>query len=143
MNPSIVLIIIHFFADFFCQTDEMAMNKSKSNYWLSIHVGVYTVILALGLFIWLLVNTMQSPWSFFAIRWDMIIYFILLNSALHWITDFFTSKCTSFLYQKAEKHPLEQVYGFSWRHWFFTMIGVDQVIHYICLIKTYQYFIHS
>jgi hypothetical protein len=35
------LIWIHWFADFFCQTDKMAINKSKSIYWLTIHVFVY------------------------------------------------------------------------------------------------------
>ena len=98
----IVLIWLHLFADFFLQTDKMATSKSGSAKWLSIHVSVYTVpfLVLLG-------------WQF-----------ALLNAALHWATDFFSSRATSYLWKKNE------------RHWFFAVIGIDQAVHMTCLVLT-------
>lgn len=128
MNPFLILVIIHWVADFFCQTDDMAINKSKSNYWLTIHVLVYSAVLIVG----------TGFLNFEPGRW---VPFFMINGVLHWITDYYTSRWTSYLFQKAEKHPFEKVYLNSWRHWFFTVIGIDQVIHYACLFLTYQYLI--
>lgn len=102
INVFLLLVWLHLFADFFLQTDKMATSKSGSPKWLSIHVGVYTL-----LFLVLL------GWQF-----------ALINAALHWITDFCSSKATSYLWKKNE------------RHWFFAVIGVDQAVHMTCMLLT-------
>ena len=103
---SIVLLIwIHFFADFICQTDYMAINKSKKNLILLVHVLVYCI-----------------PFLIFGLK------FALINAVLHFITDWFTSRITSYLWKKEQ------------RHWFFVVIGLDQAIHMTCLFLTYFYF---
>lgn len=133
-----LIILSHFFADFFCQTDKMAINKSKSNKWLTIHVIVYMLAFyPFYLYVEYTVNGIRLDFSGNALP----VLWLLTNGVLHWLTDYFTSRCTSYLYQKAEKNPQELFLGNSWRHWFFTVIGLDQVIHYACLFFTYQYFI--
>lgn len=129
MTPYLLLIFIHFFADFIFQNDRMAIGKSKSVYWLTVHVSVYSIVL---FFL-----------SGFLIE-DYVVrlYFVMLNFVLHWITDFFTSKATTYLYLKHEKNPGEKFLFHSWRHWFFVFVGMDQCIHYTCLFFTYQYFIN-
>jgi len=102
----ILLVWVHFFADFICQTDKMAINKSSSNKWLSIHVGIYALFLI--------------PFG---------IEFALVNFALHFITDYISSRATTALW-KAEK-----------RHWFFVVIGADQALHLTALIATYPIFV--
>lgn len=129
MNPFLILIIIHFIGDFLFQNDRMAIGKSKSVYWLTVHVSVYSVILLfLGSF--LIKDSID------------LVCFVGINFVLHWITDFFTSKLTTYLYLRNEKNPQEKFLFNSWRHWFFVCIGIDQCIHYSCLFFTYQYFIN-
>lgn len=99
----IFLFIAHFIGDFFLQSDEMAINKSKSVWWLLLHTLVYSAVLI--------------PFGF---------SFAIINFILHTIVDFFTSKITSYLWIKEE------------RHWFFTVIGLDQTIHLICLVTSYS-----
>jgi len=118
------ILFVHFFADFICQTHEMAINKSKNIKWLSYHVGVYTVILLIGSFI-LFIFTLPDP----VITLSSIFGYALLNGVFHWITDFFTSKWTSYLWKKQQVHN------------FFVVVGLDQLIHYTCLFLTLKLFI--
>ena len=119
MNEAFILIVLHFIADFVCQSDKMAINKSKSNYWLTVHVITYSfVLLILG---GTLYNTYTGIWFNEAVGW-----YVIVNAILHWITDYFTSRLNSYLWKK------------EMRHWFFVGIGFDQVIHYGCLLYTYD-----
>lgn len=97
-----LIIGVHWVSDFVLQTDAMARGKSTSIKWLSIHVAVYTVLL-------------------FIFGWQ----FALINGAVHWVVDFFTSKWSSYLWKKEEVH------------WFFVVIGLDQAIHMATLLSTF------
>lgn len=108
----LLILFVHFVADFILQTDEMAINKSKSNQWLTIHVAAYMAGFIL-----------MTVWFIESQYW---LHWILLNGALHWITDYFTSRLNSYLWKK------------EMRHWFFVGIGADQFIHYACLLISYQ-----
>lgn len=92
MDAPVLLILVwmHFVADFVLQYDKMAHNKSSSNKWLSIHVAIYTA-------------------PFFWFGWQ----FALLNGAAHWITDYFTSRATTELYKREENHWFFVVIGFD------------------------------
>ena len=99
----LVIIWLHVLADFILRTDEMALKKSKSIVWLSYHVLVYSIPF-LVIFGW---------------------RFALVNGVAHWLVDFFTSKITSFLWKKGD------------RHLFFVTIGIDQALHLSCLALSY------
>lgn len=75
-----LLVWTHFIADFVLQTDKMALNKSKSNYCLFIHVAVYsTVMLVFG-------------WKF-----------ALTNFVLHYIVDWGTSRWSTYLWNAGKR----------------------------------------
>ena len=115
-NIILVILVTHFVADFLCQTDKMALNKSHSIKWLSVHVLVYSLVLGLG-----------SLFFLAELGWEYWAYYVLTNGILHWITDYFTSKQTTRLWKLESKH------------WFFVMVGFDQLIHYSCLFSTYLF----
>lgn len=105
MNYEIIALIwIHFVADFMFQTDKIAIAKSSSNRALALHVGIYTL-------------------PFFYFGW----LFALVNCVLHFATDWCTSRATTYLWKKGDRHN------------FFVVIGLDQAIHMTCLLVTYWF----
>ncbi len=115
MYVLLAIFVVHFLADFVFQTSQMATGKSKSLKWLSIHVGVYGLVSLLSMY--LVGNSVNSYYLGFS-WW-------LGNVALHFITDFLTSKVTSHFWESKNMRL------------FFVMIGFDQLIHNVCLIGTY------
>lgn len=105
------LLVVHWLADFVCQTHWQASNKSKNFQALARHVLSYTAIL------------MAYSVGFFGLSY-IVLYFAALNGTLHLITDFFTSRWTSALYAKQDWHN------------FFVVIGLDQLIHQLTLAVT-------
>lgn len=109
---TMALIWLHFIGDFILQSDNVAINKSKSDWVLSKHVFYYMLP-----FLVLTEFTVS-----FAIWY-------VLNYVSHWSTDYVTSRLTSHLYQNNQ------------RHWFFVTIGADQTIHLCFLIASYFKFV--
>lgn len=112
----ILIFILHFIGDFILQTHKMAINKSTSIKYLTYHVLTYCIpflILLTGGF-----------------GWNMLWFFLLLFGT-HWITDFITSKITSYFWKKKDMHN------------FFVIIGFDQLIHAITLLLLLDIFILS
>jgi hypothetical protein len=103
LTTALAIVWLHFVADFVMQSDRVALNKSRNSVILLWHVLLY------GLFF--------VPFG---------LMFAVVNSALHFATDFCTSRATSALWKKDQ------------RHWFFVVIGLDQAIHMTCLFVTYE-----
>lgn len=78
----IFIVWLHFVADFILQTDKMALNKSSSMKWLSIHVVTYSL-----------------PFLWFGWR------YALINGFAHFVTDWITSRLSARAW-KAEKRGL-------------------------------------
>lgn len=112
----ILIQVIHFVADFLCQTRTMATNKSKSLYWLTLHVLTYSTVTTLC-------------WIQFGADPHVLLWVWLTTFISHWVTDFITSKITTYFYLKNNMFA------------FFSVIGFDQLIHATTLLITYQYFI--
>lgn len=116
ISVSVVLFMmfVHWIADFRHQTDEMARGKSKSNYWLSVHAGIYTAIMALGACVFI-----PTFWAWVA--------WVAFNGAAHWVTDYFTSRASSKYFAVGDYHN-----GF-------VVVGFDQWIHLACLMISTLY----
>lgn len=82
---------LHFVGDFYLQTNNMAMNKSTSWKWLTIHALVYSIPFIFTL----------SP------------LFILINGFSHFWVDYITSKITKKLWAKGDLHNFFVVIGFD------------------------------
>jgi hypothetical protein len=98
-----LIFVCHFVGDFIFQSDRIAINKSKDNMVLFEHALYYSL-----------------PFWFFGYP------FMIITLCLHFCVDYVTSRLTSYLWKKEE------------RHWFFTTIGADQMIHLISLFYFYE-----
>ena len=99
----VIIVWLHFLGDFILQNDEMATKKSSDSWCLFDHSIMYA-----------------APMFFFG--WE----FALITWALHLPVDYVSSRLTSNLHRKGE------------RHWFFVTIGADQAIHLTLLILTLE-----
>ena len=113
-----MIIIIHWIADFVLQTDEQAKGKSSSNKWLLKHTCTYTVVwLTIGILYAIYLGDIYPMWA--------LTKFILITFVIHTIQDYFTSRLNSKLWAKGDVHN------------FFVIVGFDQLLHYAQLFGTY------
>lgn len=107
----VLIIILHFIADFLCQTRNMGNNKSSSNIVLAEHILTYSGVFLVASFI--------TP--------AFGIIFVLVNAFGHAITDWCSSRIGKWF------HEQNQLY------WFYATLGLDQTIHMLTLILTYEW----
>lgn len=105
----LVVLFVHWFADFVCQSNWMAQNKSKRWDALAWHVFIYTLVFALLPLVDLV------PWSW-----------LMINAGVHFIVDAITSRITAHLWRQQRTHE------------FFVVIGLDQFIHTLTLLLTLE-----
>jgi len=103
----IIIMMFHFIGDFLLQSRKMADNKSKSIKWLTLHVLSYCLPFL--------------PLINGGLSMNLLWFFLLLFST-HWITDFITSKLTSYFYKQQKIKN------------FFIVVGFDQFIHTTTLL---------
>jgi membrane-bound metal-dependent hydrolase YbcI (DUF457 family) len=114
------IILIHWFADFVCQTDWEAQNKSKNNLALLRHTIKYTSIwVVFGALYCAFNSTPYIPFS--------LTLFALITFVSHTLTDYVTSRINSYLWNKKDVHN------------FFVSVGFDQVLHYVQLFLTFHF----
>lgn len=112
LNEIILIILIHFLADFGLQTHEQATNKSTSNRFLFYHVGVYSLV-------WLILLYPTMSYN--------SLIFATITFIAHYITDYTTSRVGKPFWTKGDYHN-----GFI-------VVGFDQILHYLQLFITYLY----
>ena len=116
------LLLTHWVADFVLQNNWMALNKSKDSFALTIHCGIYTLIMS---FVFILINAIvfEVPFGFFVV--GQLTWALFFS---HFLTDYFTSRLNAYLWRTEQ------------RHWFFVSIGFDQLIHFgvlLCLLASF------
>jgi len=114
------ILIVHWFADFVLQTHHMSTRKSTSNYYLTMHVTIYSFV---TIFLW----SLLFPFTELTVSFNGFLLSLVSIFVMHWITDYFTSRWTSRLYKEERFHD------------FFVVIGFDQVLHYTQLLLTFNY----
>lgn len=88
IETALMLVWVHWFADFILQSDRIAINKSSSNNILLWHVTLYGICFA-----------------WFGIA------FALVNAVLHFATDWCTSRITKKLWLAEQRHWFFVVIG--------------------------------
>jgi hypothetical protein len=139
----LVLLTAHFVADFLLQSDWMAINKSKSWWALTVHVFVYTAVVS-----FIAACNMSGPSLAQVLVYAQ--WFTIVTFVTHFVTDAITSRITSALwfinlYPRPDFGPdnygaypyLGRLCGN--RHWFFVVIGFDQLIHAWTLALTWMW----
>ena len=140
LSIPIALLAVHTLADYRLQSDKMAVNKSKSLGWLSLHVAIYTTTFML--YGWLV------GWTSYQFH-----MFGLITFCTHFLTDFFTSRLSRRVFpwlpqtwkvvdettgiERGVYLDYEGSNGRS-RNRFFNVLGVDQLIHFFTLALTYR-----
>jgi len=120
------IIIIHWIADFVFQDEKWALGKSKNWNDLLTHTLIYTFIWWSPIMILYVLYSNALPVNAFQVYGFLIITFVT-----HTITDYFTSRVVSKKFEN--KHYGSAIPNFG----AFTIIGIDQVLHYIQLFTTY------
>lgn len=123
------IIIIHWIADFIFQDEKWALGKSKNWKDLLSHTISYSLIWLFFGIIWLFIPPrpeIQPTSNLF-----LPLSFAVITFIAHTITDYFTSRIVSKKFAKQEYgSPIPNIGAF-------TIIGFDQVLHYVQLFLTY------
>ena len=118
------ILLIHWFADFVMQTDKQAKGKSKNWSDLLSHTWSYCNI---WWFFGIILFVINIYYPFFIYKSWSLILFTSITFVAHTITDYFTSRLNSKLWEQDKVHN------------FFVSIGFDQWLHYAQLFITYWY----
>jgi hypothetical protein len=135
LTTILAIIFIHWVADFVFQAEEWANNKSKSNKALYKHVITYSIIWYFACSFFLLEITRPTETT----EWYVYssILFFLITFCCHFITDYITSRIVSRKFANKEYgSPIPNTGAF-------TVIGFDQVLHYVQLFLTYYLLIQK
>jgi hypothetical protein len=118
MSILLFYLLLHWYADFVCQTDKQAKGKSSSNLQLLSHTGTYGLIVTLFTYVLYWAN------NFGAQYWYTPLLFGIVQFITHTVVDWITSRINKKLWEDGYVHE------------FFVMIGFDQLIHYVILFSS-------
>ena len=123
------IIIIHWISDFIMQDEKWALGKSKNWRDLIMHTMLYSAIWWFPILIAILINQPDIQDGNQVLFKSLL--FIFITFITHTIIDYTTSKIVSKKFAKQEYGSPIPNFGA------FTIIGFDQVLHYIQLFVTY------
>lgn len=132
MGIALAIVVIHFIADFIFQAEEWATNKSKSNVALFQHVGTYSLLWLFGSCILL---GIERPFE--STEWYIFnaVFFSVVTFIAHFATDYVTSRIVSKRFKDGYYgSPIPNLGAF-------TIIGLDQVLHYTQLFYTFKFIV--
>ena len=111
------LILLHFIADFICQSNMSITARGKDFWWLLVHIVAYTLTLFSGMMLGVL---------FMGFSAGMTFKFVSLLAVIHFFADYILGKISSHLWE-TKRH-----------RWAFVIMGAEQFIHIILLICIFQ-----
>lgn len=117
----LLILLVHWWADFVQQSHNIATTKWASMTSLLLHTTNY----AAWWFLTWIVILISVP-KLNLLYWLHILPFVPITFGLHTLTDYYTSKL-SHRYFKDEDY-----------HNGFVVVGIDQVLHYVQLFLTYM-----
>lgn len=113
----LLIIVTHWIADFVLQTEQMARLKSSVPEFLFRHVFIYTAAFI--------------PVAFILLEPTSAVTFLAINFTLHYLVDKITSPVTKVLFSNGTYYTnIPNIGAFS-------VIGFDQLLHYMCLFITF------
>jgi Protein of unknown function (DUF3307). len=115
----VYILFAHYVSDFVLQTRWQAENKSKSLEALFMHVITYSF----SLFCWLALPVLL--WAHDPQMLTFVYVYVGINAVAHFITDFATSRISSYFHRKGKIHA------------FWGVIGFDQFLHQAVLLLTF------
>lgn len=119
----IIIITIHYIADFIFQDEKWALGKSSSNADLLIHTATYTAIWIICTGALIIITGQHLV--------PKLLWFFPITFVVHTITDYFTSRWVKKKFDaKYYGSPIPNFGAFS-------SIGFDQVLHYVQIFGTY------
>ena len=139
-------LILHFIADFLLQSREMGQKKSKEFKWWIYHILIQFTVFMVAL-------------SFF-IGPEKAFYFSLFNAIIHGIIDGMiwnvyswgvlqrTYKGQNFFpkgsigdheHKQAHIKKLKETWKYWEDHWFYSTIGLDQLLHSLTIVLLLEY----
>lgn len=113
LETIVMILLIHWLADFSLQTEWQAKNKCQCDKALTTHVTVYSLV-------WLIAASCMLQ--------NLVLgcIFAMVTWLCHYITDFYTSRIGKPFWEKGDLHN-----GF-------TIVGFDQILHYLQLFGVYK-----
>ena len=114
----LLYLLLHWYADFVCQTDKQAKSKSSNNLQLLAHTGTYGLIVTYFTYILYWTN------HFGAQYWYTPLIFGVIQFVTHTVIDWITSRINKKLWENKLVHE------------FFVMVGFDQLIDYAIMFGT-------
>ena len=118
MNVFILIIVMHWIADFIFQAEKWSLGKSKTWSPLLKHTATYSSLWLIP--VWIMTGELIGSLAF-----------VVITFIAHTITDYFTSRVVSKKFAKGYYgSPIPNFGAFS-------TIGFDQVLHYVQLILTW------
>lgn len=119
------LLLNHYICDFIYQEQKIRVTKSFSIKSLLIHTIMYSFIFSLHLLTYELITSQSIEVVSILMS---VLKFMGLTFVVHTVTDYITSKMSSFYYKRDDNFNTMNI------------IGLDQWTHYVQIILTYYLF---
>lgn len=154
----ILLMVLHFIADFLLQSRQMGQKKSEQFKWLVAHLSIQFAVFFVGILSYLCIyakvylmnflNNPPGPGTPYEYILSFAIFsfqFSILNTLIHGIIDWNIWKLykVSVAFRNKDKsvEELKKTFQYWNDHLFYTTIGFDQLLHTATIVALYSWLV--